>query len=702
MLFIFEARALPPVNQQASSHTSRLNNLLNNLNSNAQSAKEKITVILETDNFNSSLSQKITSHNGVVRYKRGKRHEIKISAKKLEQLVKVLPANSFVRLPYPHQAVAVTSEGVGITGANEMQLLGSGGAGTKVGVIDLGFANYLSAQSSGDLPASLSILDYTGSGVGGTNHGTSVAEIVHDMAPDADLYLAKVSTSLQLEQAMSDMSAAGVHIINHSVAWFGAAFYDGTGPLCDITDSASAADMLWVNAMGNSRIMHYMKTFTDLEGDLRHDFRPAENTNSVNLVSGRSYTFVLNWDAYPTTNIDYDLYLYNGDPDNGGALVSSSTNNQNGNFSSTPYESITYTAAATTAYHLVIRKGNGDANVPLTLFSLTQALNTRTVATSLVQPADCNSVLSVGATTLVDGIESFSSEGPTTDGRLKPEVSAPNRTVTSQTGSFTGTSGSSPHVAGAAAALLSQHPEFSALDLRNRTIADAHDVFDVGFDARTGYGRISMDADDDGANHDTDNCVLIVNPNQLDTDLDSQGNVCDVDDDNDGLLDTLEVVIGTSPILFDTDDDGLSDYFEVAFDGDDSAYVFGVDLNPLLGDSDGDFLSDFDEIAWDGNPSSYNPLTDLNPLSDDTDGDSLLDGLDPIPFIFNFADGDIAPLGAPDGLINIADYVIYQRIIQQQISPSDLESSHGDIYPDGAPDGVIDMSDLMLFEQLIN
>lgn len=64
----------------------------------------------------------------------------------------------------------------------------------------------------------------------GTNHGTSVAEIVHDMAPEAELYLAKVSTTVQLDVAMNDMLAAGVDIINHSVAWFGAALIRGQNP----------------------------------------------------------------------------------------------------------------------------------------------------------------------------------------------------------------------------------------------------------------------------------------------------------------------------------------------------------------------------------------------------------------------------------------------------------------------------------------
>jgi len=66
-----------------------------------------------------------------------------------------------------------------------------------------------------------------------------------------------------------------------------------------------------------------------------------------------------------------------------------------------------------------------------------------------------------------------------------------------------------------------------------------------------------------------------------------------------------------------------------------------------------------------------------------------------------YADGDLAPLGSPDGLINSADYLIANRIVIDSLTPTQLEFSHGDVYPPGAPDEVINIQDLLLIQKLV-
>ena len=93
---------------------------------------------------------------------------------------------------------------------------------------------------------------------------------------------------------------------------------------------------------------------------------------------------------------------------------------------------------------------------------------------TLNSPADADSIVSVGAASL-DGttLAYFSGTGPTSDGRVKPEVVAPGEDVfwaygnsTDQFWSVQGTSAATPLTASAAALVLSAHPELTPMQVR--------------------------------------------------------------------------------------------------------------------------------------------------------------------------------------------------------------------------------------------
>lgn len=135
---------------------------------------------------------------------------------------------------------------------------------------------------------------------------------------------------------------------------------------------------------------------------------------------------------------------------------------------------------------------------------------------------------------------------------------------------------------------------------------------------------------------------------------------------DDGVPNLSDSEVFTIDVAVDSDRDGLSDADEV------NIYGTLID-NP---DSDGDFIDDGVEVANGSEPT--------DPLSWPA-----------------FADGDIAPLGAPDGVINAADYLLAQQIVLGGIVATSLELAHADLYPVGSPDGVIDTSDLILLLKII-
>ncbi|HEC63000.1 MAG TPA: hypothetical protein ENI38_01220, partial [Candidatus Acetothermia bacterium] len=111
----------------------------------------------------------------------------------LQTFLTSMAGRAKVRLPYRPEITA-TSEGANLVGASAFHAQGIRGAGVKIAIIDVGFVDYTVSQAHGDLPPTLVTHDLTGSGVAsGYRHGTAVAEIVYDIAPEATLYLIKIA-----------------------------------------------------------------------------------------------------------------------------------------------------------------------------------------------------------------------------------------------------------------------------------------------------------------------------------------------------------------------------------------------------------------------------------------------------------------------------------------------------------------------------
>ncbi|MEM8565402.1 MAG: S8 family serine peptidase [Bacteroidota bacterium] len=101
----------------------------------------------------------------------------------------------------------------------------------------------------------------------------------------------------------------------------------------------------------------------------------------------------------------------------------------------------------------------------------------------ITAPADADSVLSVGSVNVQGILSSSSSNGPTADGRLKPEVVAlgASTSVINSQGNLDvsgGTSFSAPLITGMAACIWESKPDLTAMQLRD-TIISIGDNFDT-------------------------------------------------------------------------------------------------------------------------------------------------------------------------------------------------------------------------------
>lgn len=149
-----------------------------------------------------------------------------------------------------------------------------------------------------------------------------------------------------------------------------------------------------------------------------------------------------------------------------------------------------------------------------------------------------------------------------------------------------------------------------------------------------------QDTDKDGIADAQDNCPMLSNASQQDADGDKMGDVCDPDDDNDGLSDTLEASNKCNPGKADSDGDGLSDLQEISqyktkcyltdTDNDnlsdfDEVTKYGTDPNNKLGDKDGDKITDVQEILGFASPAGKVPANYLKYNDPDTDHDGLTD-----------------------------------------------------------------------------
>ncbi len=428
------------------------------------------------------------------------------SEEAIAQLVALtaLPNVARVRVPrsgVTNQAV-LEGEGPETTAALAVHADGITGDGVKVGIIDPGgFYAFQDLQGT-RLPEGDQIVVMPGQDASFLNnrsgpHGTACAEIVHEMAPDATIYIAQAQSGPELVAAAQWMVDEGVDIINYSA---GNIFMppNNSTPSSQLVSLVNDEGVLWINSSGNFAESHLIMEFTDVDGNGIHEFPNGDEYFALAPYEGVSdIALGMSWvDAWGRAAEDFDIYLLEenaaGDDFD---LVDSSRDLQDGARGSFPVEGFE-TELDDQIYYIAITSDGGQEGTPINLIGHNLEFQYSMPEYSVTVPGDSPDALTVGATYWSDdALEPYSSQGPTMDNRDKPEISAPaGVSSTVYGGPFFGTSASAPHVAGAAALTLQANPSMGVYELRNYLIGTAKDLGPAGFDIGFGHGRLDLNS----------------------------------------------------------------------------------------------------------------------------------------------------------------------------------------------------------------
>ena len=416
-------------------------------------------------------------------------------------------------------------------------LTGATGAGVKIGVLSDGVTNLAAAQASGDL-GPVTVLPGQG-GMG--DEGTAMLELIHDLAPGAELYFATAVNGItSFAQNIRDLRAAGCTIIVDDVLYFvETPFQDGQTPgvlsttnggvviqaVKDVTAGArctSPRPATQATSTTARRVCGKATSRTVAPPVCRPDNR-GPSTTSAHRISTRSQATARDpshciWsDPLGGSANDYDLFLMNPA---GTSSIAASTNVQSG--TQDPFELVS--PAISDERLVVVKKPSAAAR----MLHLNTNRGELAVATAGQTHGHSSTTapfsFGVAATpaqgpfpnpfSAANVVETFSSDGPRrilyngNGTAITPgNVSSTGGVVTEQTGphgrrrglcfgrgrfsdSFFGTSAAAPHAAAIAALFKSSNPTLTQQQIKDVMFALAIDIEAAGVDRDSGVGII--------------------------------------------------------------------------------------------------------------------------------------------------------------------------------------------------------------------
>jgi Subtilase family len=374
-------------------------------------------------------------------------------------------------------------------GVNSWYSRGDKGHGVKVAILDSGFCGYR-AHLGHALPSHVTARSFRPDGnleAKDSQHGILCAEVIHTLAPEADLLLANWEGDQpeQFLDAVRWAKAQGAHVISCSVIM--PTWSDGEGggnvhqELTKILGNGEGADdQLMFASAGNTALRHWGGTFHD-GGNGWHDWGQGRQENRIHPWGCERISLEL---CCPPGS-RYELRVED--------ITARTVVGRCGNLMGEDRCCcvVRFTPQAGRVYTLKVRQVEGKAG-KFHLVALGGGLQISSKLGSIPFPGDGPEVIAVGAVNREGHRLAYSSCGQDS-ACPKPEFVAsipfPSHW---RTRPFTGTSAAAPQAAALAALVWSRHPDWTPHQVRETLQSGVNQLGAPPFRYETGYGHLHL------------------------------------------------------------------------------------------------------------------------------------------------------------------------------------------------------------------